>query len=358
VKKRALAAVVASGVVGALALGVSGLVDISARSGHWPITYWVLHTAMRRSVETHAAHLEAPPLDEPGLVLRGAGHYATGCAPCHGGPGDHERPIPLSMSPESPFLPRRVERWTPEQLFWIVRNGVKFTAMPAWAAPERDDEVWAVVAFLLRLPQMTRKEYDALTGLEDFGLEHLEKPLATALANCARCHGRDGEGRGTGAFPRLTGQHREYLLAALNSYAHGTRASGIMQPAVAGLDEPTRRALAEHYAEAGPWRAPRRAVSRGGGDAQRGRAIAHEGVPRRNVPACVHCHGPAAAANNPLFPRLAGQDEAYLVAQLELWSEGIRGGTAWAVVMNEVARDLEPDEIRDVAAWFASQPAE
>lgn len=356
-KRRRLTAVVAALVIGAVALAVSGLVDISARSGHWPVTYWVLHTAMRRSVKTHAAKFEAPELDDSALVARGAGHYATGCAPCHGGPGDHERPIPLAMSPESPFLPQRIGEWTPEQLFWIVRNGVKFTAMPAWAAPERDDEVWAVIAFLLRLPQLSGKEYGTLTGLDDVGLEHFETPFASALANCARCHGRDGEGRVVGAFPRLTGQRREYLLAALNSYANGTRASGIMQPAVAGLDEPVRRALADHYADAGPWQV-RPAARRGGSDPARGEAIAREGLPERNVPACVHCHGPGAAAENPLFPRLAGQDEGYLVTQLELWSQGIRGGTAWAVVMNAVARDLKPDEIRDVAAWFASQPAE
>ena len=70
-------------------------------------------------------------------------------------------------------------------------------------------------------------------------LEDLMPPEAPPLAvaeSCARCHGFRGGARGDGAFPRIDGQRREYLYAALEAYARHTRPSGIMGPIAAGLE--------------------------------------------------------------------------------------------------------------------------
>ena len=66
-------------------------------------------------------------------------------------------------------------------------------------------------------------------------------------ANCARCHGVDGRGRGVGAFPKLAGQRSTYLLAALQAFARGARHSGIMEPIAAGLSLEEMRELALYY---------------------------------------------------------------------------------------------------------------
>jgi cytochrome c553 len=191
------------------------------------------------------------------------------------------------------------------------------------------------------------------------------------LDNCARCHGHDGAGRGTGAFPRIGGQHRDYLEASLKSYAEGRRASGIMQTAAAALDESELAALAEHYAAAAPPESPgaRGVVSpvaalseeprREPDDSaqalrREGERIAREGLPAQGVPACVHCHGPDPVVDNPGFPRLAGQHEDYLLVQLALWSADKRGGSPYARLMTVVARGLEPEQQRALAAWYAS----
>jgi mono/diheme cytochrome c family protein len=158
-KLAALALLVA---VGGLLFAWSGLYNVAATAGHWPPVAWFLHFAMQNSVETHAALLEAPELADPTLIDRGGGHYETGCAPCHGAPGSPSNRIPNHMLPEPPYLPPAVSSWSPEQLFWIVKNGLKYTGMPAWPAQSRDDEVWAVTAFLLRLPDMSAAEYAAL----------------------------------------------------------------------------------------------------------------------------------------------------------------------------------------------------
>src|SRR5688572_16749817 len=143
----------AGAVLAALGLGVvSGVVPIAASSGHWWITDRFLHFAMRRSIVTHSLFVTAPPLMDPALVTRGAGHYELACRPCHGSPDLERPPIAQGMTPAPPYLPPLVAEWQPRHLFYVVKHGVKFTGMPAWPTQNRDDEVWAMVAFLERLP--------------------------------------------------------------------------------------------------------------------------------------------------------------------------------------------------------------
>jgi cytochrome c553 len=351
---------------GGLALGMafawSGLFNVAASSGHWAITSWLLHYVMRQSVETRAMAIEVPPLDDPALPHRGGGHYATGCAPCHGAPGVSQSPVVLEMTPEPPYLPPRIPQWEPNELFWIVRNGVKFTGMPAWPAPEREDEIWAMVAFLEELPEMTPQVYRELalnesalevTRASDQGLDRLADPLEPVLADCARCHGRDGAGRGVGAFPQLSGQTEAYLYATLEAYADGRRHSGIMQPAAAQLSHSEMRRLAKHYASARETVPPRSEPPTGAVMAL-GETIARRGVPADGIPACVGCHEPTAGARYPYYPTLRGQTASYLAQQLRLFRQGTRGGTAYAHVMTTIGQRLSDSQIDAVAAYFAA----
>lgn len=339
-----------------------GLAPVAASAGHWKITDWLLHSTMRHTVRVRSLQHEPPALSAPALVLRGAGHYDSGCAPCHGAPGVHPSKVTQRMTPHPPVLTTRIPKWKPRELFWIVKNGVKFTGMPAWVAPTRDDEVWAMVAFLVRMPGMTPEEYRRLSqgesardsvGSAGRRAEALQEPLESALAVCARCHGRDGAGRGEGAFPRLAGQREEYLLAALQAYADGKRFSGIMQPQAAGLDDAMRRVLARHYASRRT-AAMLPEVPIDPDARRRGERIALDGAGRQGVPACSQCHGPAEAPRNPHFPVLAGQYLAYLELQLELFQKGARGGSPFAAIMDTAAHRLTPEQIRDVASFYAA----
>jgi cytochrome c553 len=342
----------------------SGLVPIAASSGHWAITSWVLGFTMRNAVETHSLGTQVPPLDDPALVLKGAGHYATGCAACHGAPGEARSLIVQQMTPKPPFLPPMISEWTPAQLFWIVKNGIKFTAMPAWPALQREDEVWAMVAFLQQLPALTSEQYERLAYGEranagsgaDATPDHLRplaEPLGPALANCVRCHRADGAGRGRGAFPKLADQTEAYLLASLQAFAKGERFSGIMQPIAAGLSEDTMRALAGYYADQAGFGVPPAPTDAPDAIA-RGKAIAEQGVPEQGIPSCADCHGPKQAPRNPIYPKLAGQYAGYLALQLELFKAGKRGGTPYAHIMQSIAKRLSAEQIRDLAAYYAS----
>ncbi len=206
IRVRHLLMLAAAGAAAVVVVLWLGLVQISASSGHWAITDWVLHAVMRQSVKFHAAGLDPPDLSDPAMLRRGAGHFESGCAACHGSPARPRGPVVLSMTPHPPDLATRIDDWRPQDLFWIVKHGIKYSGMPAWPTQARDDEVWAQVAFLRALPSMDAETYAELALGGARGQDRLEAGGETtaaldgifqnALDDCARCHSRDGLGRG------------------------------------------------------------------------------------------------------------------------------------------------------------------
>jgi cytochrome c553 len=350
--------------VGGFLGAASGVVPIKASSGHFAITEWFLQFSKRRSLATHTLGLELPSLDDRALVLKGAGHYETGCRPCHGSPELRHPRVARAMTPPPPYLPPQIAKWEPEELFYIVKHGIKFTGMPAWPAQQRDDEVHAMVAFLLAFPALDAGAYRQLVfgaqaprtsvaPLPD--LRGAPDPPRAVLASCARCHGVDGNGRGIGAFPKLSGQRREYLHSALQAYARDERHSGIMQPIAAALSAGEMAELAEYYAGLPGLSANEDGASvAAAAEVERGREIATHGIPGQRVPSCMDCHGPAPRRKNPHYPRLAGQYAEYLVLQLQLFDQRQRGGSRYAHLMHKVAPRLGAQQMRDVAAYYAS----
>lgn len=383
----------AVGAVGAaIAIG-AGLILTSARPPHSALTTFVLHTAFKQSVARGAGGVTMPAdldLAEPGLIRLGGEHFANTCASCHGGPGLGQSPLALSMRPSPQHLPAVVGQFTDAELFWIVREGVRFSPMPAWPAEGNFDEIWAVVAFLRQLPEMTADDFAALrtgpqtdapltpwgeTGpLAAVSLGIPSQPVAEyaysaptpgwtpiglderPLARCSACHGADGSGAPTGGrAPNLTILSAGDIEAALRGYAEGRRASGIMAVVASALSGDQIAALATHFAETLPDAAS--PASRAG-DAARGAVLANLGKPQAAVPACLSCHAEAVRTRLPLSrpPGLAGQSQAYLQDRLDAFAEGHAAGlrpVGWHP-MPGIAAGLEATERADVAAYFAS----
>jgi len=338
----------------------SGLYDVAASRGHWWITDKFLRFGMENSVRARAPDVQPPPLDDHNLIRLGAGHFHSGCAYCHGAPGIAMSPISQHMLPAPPDLKDRVGAWTDQELFWLVKHGLKYAGMPAWPAQQRDDEVWTLVAFLRRLPSLDVAGYRnlALGGLRldpPTGRElAMQESAADAAGACARCHGAEDRMPASTLVPRLHGQPAEALLAALGAYANGARYSGIMQPIATALTPEARKALADYYAGLCPSIAP------ASGEAEpvhieRGHRLIMEGDTDTQIPACSGCHGANAL---PIYPRLAGQSASYIANQLRLWQRGARGHTETDAIMSAIAARLSEDQINEVAAYYAMQPVE
>ena len=346
--------------IGGAIVATSGIVPIKASSGHWAVTRWLLNFGKERSIATHSMGTK-PPKDwnEDWRIWIGAGHYETGCRPCHGSPGSAMPRIPFAMTPNPPRLGENLKRFDPAELFYLVKHGIKFTGMPAWPAQHRDDEVWSMVAFLQRLPQLSRDEYRhlAIGEAEKTATAPVEDMLAPSNApaaveqSCARCHGFDGNGRGKGAFPKLAGQKVEYLYQSLRAYSKGERESGIMEPIAASLEDSAIRELAEFYSS--QVRNPPE-ENLDPARIERGREIARNGLPDQNVAACVACHGPYPTRRNQVFPVLHGQPVEYLVRQIELFQGMHRGGTEFHHLMHFTVIGLDAEQRRDVAHYYSS----
>ena len=331
----------AAGLLIAALVVLGGVIPIQASSGHWRATAWMLDLIKRRSVNTYSRLIVPPPLDQPWWIVRGAAHYESGCRPCHGSPLSPRPPLMMRMTPHPPELPLRMARWDTRELFQIVKHGIKFTAMPAWGAPQRADEIWTMVAFLQALPNLTPEAYRELA----FGGTTTADGVS-AIERCARCHGTDGMGRG-GDFPVLAGQTTEYLNNALVAYRAGHRHSGFMRSEAADLDDAARGVVVNYFAQL-----PRTAAPLA--PAGRGATLVTEGQPSRQIPACRECHGPGAVDRNPAYPINAGQDADYLFEQLVLFSENRRGGSPYAQIMQPIASRLTPAQMRDAADWYAA----
>jgi cytochrome c553 len=197
---------------------------------------------------------------------------------------------------------------------------------------------------------------DSPGGGEAAPLEQLTEPESLPEAvdeSCARCHGVSGQGRGLGAFPKLAGQSAAYLESSLAAFQSGDRNSGMMEPLAAGLSREEIRQLAEYYAALDP---PESAAADEGAaeSIERGETIAQHGIPDQRVPACVDCHGPSDQPRNAGYPGLSGQYAQYIRLQLELFKAGTRGSTKYDHIMRNVASGLKPEQMRDVARYYAS----
>lgn len=337
--------------------------NIAASVPHLPGVRQLLHGYMVNAVQIRARD-EAPPahmdLGDPALIRLGAGHFATGCAPCHGAPGVARNPVVKGMRPAPPRLTG--EHFTGPEYYWIVRHGLKYTGMPAWSGAGRVQEPWALAAFLLAYDGLDPARWrDLAYGPSD------SRPAGTAASlgsltgglstreDCARCHGTDGLGR-DGTAPKLAGQSAAYLQEALDAYAEGRRESGIMEPVAAALAPGQRKQIARHYAEKSvpAWTGARLDL----GDARRGARLARQGDEQDEIPSCLSCHGSAGKPpRKPETPRIAGQDMRWLIVWLRMWRDGpVPEGPA-AARMHAAARPLSDRDIHDLAAYFADPSA-
>jgi cytochrome c553 len=162
---------------------------------------------------------------------------------------------------------------------------------------------------------------------------------------CFICHGADGESSSP-VFPRLAGQHANYVARQLTDYKSGKRRSSAMQPMVEDLTADDFRALGAYFESR-----PTKAHSVEDAElAQMGRFIFARGNPYSGVASCASCHGPQGHGTETL-PRLAGQHAQYTENQLKAFNK--RERTNDNAVMHGVAAKLTELEVKAVASYIS-----
>lgn len=139
-----------------------GVYDISATKQHTRPVFALLDYAMRRSVQARAEAAAPPDLERTGRVLGGAALYRTHCLQCHGAPGVAPDALAFGLRPAPANLLAAGRDWSPGEIFWVVKHGIKMTGMPAWTLRLSDEQIWDVVAFVRTMPKLSPGDYAAL----------------------------------------------------------------------------------------------------------------------------------------------------------------------------------------------------
>jgi len=140
----------------------SGIINAGATNPHSAPVDWALSTASDQSIHYHAKGIKAPPVTGHDMVLAGFRHYREMCVGCHLAPSIKSSEIRKGLMPQPPKLQEAAKKWTPAELFWVIKNGIKMTGMPAWGPTHSDEKLWQLVAFVKQLPKMTPAQYKAM----------------------------------------------------------------------------------------------------------------------------------------------------------------------------------------------------
>lgn len=170
----------------------------------------------------------------------------------------------------------------------------------------------------------------------------------SAIANqvCLACHGADGNSA-VPLYPKLAGQHPEYLAKQLQNFKSGDREDAVMSGMAAPLTPEDMANVAAYYAS----QEPKGGTAKSNGKGSTGEQIYKAGIAGLGVPACASCHGPAGAGVPVQFPRLAGQHADYTAAQLHKFRADERANDA-AKMMRMIASKLTDQDIAAVADYI------
>ncbi|MBI3772766.1 MAG: cytochrome c [Gammaproteobacteria bacterium] len=170
-----LAVLALGGVIGFV---YAGWYPVGADVPHTKPVYWVLETLRERSIASAARDIGVPPLDNPDMLLQGGQDYNDMCTGCHLKPGKTRSDMSIGLYPSPPNLAKPSATHehgdsteAARRQFWIIKHGIKASGMPAWGHGHDDQRIWAMVAFLQKLPSLTPEQYQILTARDEAGAE-------------------------------------------------------------------------------------------------------------------------------------------------------------------------------------------
>ena len=112
------------------------------------------------------------------LLKEARAHFADHCAGCHANNGSGQTAIGKNVYPKSPDLRLPdTQNMSDGELFFIIQNGIRFTAMPAWGTgdPAKDSGSWQLVHFIRHLPSLTEEELQEMKSLNPKTKKELEE---------------------------------------------------------------------------------------------------------------------------------------------------------------------------------------
>lgn len=201
-----------------------GVYNVAATRQHNALTYHFLRYAMQRSVKARASSLRVPDLSSPERMRNGFILYREHCLQCHGAPGVAPNPLGFGTRPEPVNLVEAGREWPAAEVYWVVKNGLKMTAMPAWEYRLNDQSLWDLTAFVKLLPTISPSQYKA----ENNALQ-LTKILTSSVITTNNDDGKLGDPK--------AGQYaiEQYLCTTCHAIPGVVGANGTVGPPLRGI---------------------------------------------------------------------------------------------------------------------------
>ncbi len=255
---------------------------------------------------------------------------ARACAGCHGFDGNSLNPhIPNLTGQPAKYLIKTINDY---------RSGLRKDALMQEAVANLNDHTIKDLAAFFSRQQPRSQLHRDVESINAFDPLLEGEQIAAA---CNSCHGDEGNSR-TAGIPSLTGLSVKYIVRATQAYQHGFRKHPAMQEIVSFFSDTDIEKAAYYYAT----RIPHDPSKPSSATVTRGEVLAE---------ACVQCHGPQGVSTDPVgTPSLAGQDMTYLIRATQAYVSGERMHD----VMKGVALQLQPQQVRDLAAYFSAQSAQ
>jgi mono/diheme cytochrome c family protein len=156
------AATLAAVTIGGGAFIGSGVYNIGADDHHTKMVLAIIEELRERSIGARSRTIDLHYVEDPERIAAGAQRYAALCAGCHLAPGVTKSDIRPGLYPHPPNLAQE-DMQDGRRAFWIIKHGIKMSAMPAWGRTLDDAAIWDIVSFVRKMPAMTPEAYQQVS---------------------------------------------------------------------------------------------------------------------------------------------------------------------------------------------------
>jgi mono/diheme cytochrome c family protein len=153
----------------------------SAKTEPHALEVWMARQIRHLAIPIEKRNAQNPIPSSPDVMKESLAHFADHCALCHANDGSGQTPIGKNVNPKALDLRLpEIQSMSDGEIFWVIHNGIRFTAMPAWGEGDSaEDKVsWKLVHFIRHLPQLTPKELDQMKSLNPKTKKELEEEAA------------------------------------------------------------------------------------------------------------------------------------------------------------------------------------
>jgi cytochrome c len=153
----------------------------SAKTEPHALEVFIARQVRHLAIPIEQRNTQNPIAFSPDVIKESLAHFADHCATCHANNGSGQTPIGKNVNPKALDLRLPdIQSMSDGEIFWVIHNGIRFTAMPAWGEgdPAEDKDSWKLVHFIRHLPQLTPEELDRMKALNPKTKHDLEGEAA------------------------------------------------------------------------------------------------------------------------------------------------------------------------------------